>query len=133
MRAVWIYLIFWPVLMLLAIGNGFLREETYGQLLSELNSHQISTVIAMVLIGVSVFVLSRYIIPESAAQAVTIGIMWLAFTLCFEFLFGRYVVGHSWARLFQDYNLLAGRLWPLLLAWVTCLPYIAYKCYEPGT
>jgi cytochrome bd-type quinol oxidase subunit 2 len=82
---------------------------------------------------VAVFLLSKYSIPSSATQAVAIGFIWLAFTLGFEFLFGRYVVGHSWTRLFQDYNLLSGRVWPLLLAWVTCLPYITYKCYEPAT
>ena len=133
MRAVWIYLLFWPVLMLLAIGNGFFREATYGQSLSELHSHQLSTIVAMVLFGVSVFLLSKYFLPDSALQALAIGLIWLVFTLCFEFLFGRYIAGHSWARLFQDYNVLSGRVWVLLLAWVTCLPYIAYKCYEPVT
>ena len=74
----------------------------------------------------------QYFLPRSAAQAVAIGIIWLSFTLCFEFLFGRYIVGHSWGRLFQDYDLLSGRVWLLLLAWLTCLPYIAYKFHEPG-
>lgn len=133
MRVVWIYLLFWPVLMLLAIGNGFLREVTYGQSLSELHSHQLSTVMAMALFGGSVFLLSKYFLPDSAVQAVAIGLAWLVFTLCFEFLFGRYVAGHSWAQLLQDYNVLSGRVWVLLLAWVTCLPYIAYKYYEPTT
>ncbi|MCB1706549.1 MAG: hypothetical protein KDI17_16905 [Halioglobus sp.] len=124
---------FWLVLMLLAIGNGFLREVTYGQFLSELHSHQLSTVLAMALFGVSVFLLSKYSLPDSATQAVAIGLVWLASTLCFEFLFGRYVAGHSWGRLFQDYNVLSGRVWVLLLAWVTCLPYIAYKYFERTT
>lgn len=132
MRAVWIYLLFWPVLMFLAIGNGFLREATYGQSLSELHSHQVSTVVAMVIFGVAVLLLSKHSLPRSAAQAVAIGVIWLAFTLCFEFIFGRHIFGHSWARLFQDYNLFSGRIWPLLLAWVACLPYIAYKRYEPA-
>lgn len=133
MRAVWIYLLFWPVLMFLAIGNGLLREATYGQSLSELHSHQLSTVLAMVVFGLAVFLLSKSILPSSAAQAATIGMIWLAFTLCFEFLFSHYVAGLSLAQLFQDYDLLSGRVWPLLLIWVTCLPYIAYRCYEPAT
>jgi len=119
--------------MLLAIGNGFLREATYGQSLSELHSHQLSTVIAMLVMGLAVHQLSRYSVPVSATQAITVGVIWLALTLGFEFSFGRLVVGHSWTRLFQDYDLLSGRVWLLLLAWVTCLPYITYKCYKPYT
>jgi hypothetical protein len=48
-------------------------------------------------------------------------------TLAFEFLFGHFVAGHSWARLLQDYNLLAGRVWVLLLAWVALAPYLFYR------
>jgi len=133
MRAVWIYLLFWPVLVVLAIGNGFLREATYGQFMSGLQAHQLSTGIAMGIFSVAVLLLSRYCLPRSGAQAIEIGVLWLALTLCFEFLFGHFIVGHSWARLLQDYNLLSGRVWPLLLAWLTLLPYITYKCYEPAT
>ena len=127
MRAVWGYLLFWPVLMLLAIGNGLLREATYGQCLTDLHAHQLSTGIAMAAIGLSVLLLARHLAPNSPAQALVIGFSWLALTLCFEFLFGHYVVGHSWSRLLQDYDITSGRVWPLLLAWVTLLPCIAYK------
>jgi len=41
---------------------------------------------------------------------ITIGLVWLAMTVAFEFLFGDYVAGHSWDRLLHDYNLFAGRL-----------------------
>ena len=133
MRSVSIYLLFWIVLVLLAIGNGIIREATYGQHLSELRAHQLSTLIAAVVFGVSVWLLSIYRLPASATQALQIGGIWLALTLCFEFLFGHYVADYSWSRLFQDYNLLSGRLWPLLLAWLTILPYIAYKAHEPAT
>jgi hypothetical protein len=126
-RVVRIYILFWPVLMLLAIGNGILREATYGQALPELFAHQLSTAIAALLFGVAVLLLAKHAVPDSSKQAAATGVIWLAFTLCFEFLFGHYVAGHSWSALLQDYDLLAGRVWPLLLAWITCLPYLAYK------
>ena len=119
--------------MLLAIGNGIVREATYGRFLSDLHAHQVSTAIAIAIFGVSVILLAKHLILGSSLQALVVGIIWLALTICFEFLFGRYVAGHSWSQLFQDYVLSSGRVGPLLLAWVTFLPYIAYKSYEPAT
>jgi hypothetical protein len=62
--------------------------------------------------------------PRSTAQALGVGALWLGLTVAFEFLFGHYVAGHSWARLVQDYDLLSGRLWPLVLLWVAAAPYL---------
>lgn len=117
--------------MLLAIGNGIVREATYGPFLTELRAHQLSTVLAIVVFGLSVGLLSRWRTPESPKQAALIGVTWLTFTLGFEFLFGHYVAGHSWARLIRDYDLSAGRLWPVLLVWIAVLPYLVYRVREP--
>ena len=116
--------------MFLAIGNGILREATFAQSLTDLRAHQLSTIIAMLLFGLAVFVLSKYLVPISLKQAVLIGFIWLFFTLSFEFLFGRYFAGHSWGQLLQEYDLLAGHFWPLLLVWIVFLPIMAYKSRE---
>jgi len=47
-------------------------------------------------------------------------------TVAFEFLFGHYVMGHSWHRLLQDYDLHQGRVWVLVLAWTAFGPCILY-------
>ncbi len=127
MRAIPIYLIFWLVLMLLAIGNGILREATYGKHLSELHAHQLSTITAAVVFGIAVWLLAKHWSLESTRQAIVVGLSWLVLTLCFEFIFGHYIAGHSWSRLLQDYDLSSGRVWPLLLVWITLLPYLAYR------
>jgi hypothetical protein len=44
-----------------------------------------------------------------------VGLFWLVLTVTFEFLFGRYVAGASWEALLADYDVLRGRLWPLVL------------------
>jgi hypothetical protein len=51
----------------------------------------------------------------------------LCLTVAFEFLFGHYVANHPLSRLIQDYNLLSGRLWALVLLAVTAAPYVVYK------
>lgn len=127
------YLLFWPVLMVIAVLNGVLREASYSNSLSELHAHQVSTVTAAVAFGAAVALLGRVVIPASSTQAIWIGLTWLIFTLCFEFLFGRYVAGHTWSRLFQDYDLSSGRIWILLLAWITLLPYLVYRLYDTAT
>lgn len=33
----------------------------------------------------------------------------------FEFSFGHYIAKTAWKKLFHDYNLLKGRVWPLFL------------------
>ena len=125
-----VYVLFWLVLMLLAVGNGILREASYGLHLAELHAHQVSTLSAWALFGVAVWLLARKRVPASLKQSLQIGLVWLLFTLSFEFLFGHYVAGHSWGRLLQDYDILSGRLWLLLLVWVTVLPVLVYKVHE---
>jgi len=105
------HVLFRFVLMLIAIGNGVLRETTFGKRLPELAAHQISTLTGILFTGVVVWVFSRIWPLESEAQAWVVGISWLILTLIFEFIFGYYVAGHPWERLFRDYNLFAGRVW----------------------
>jgi hypothetical protein len=113
--------------MLLAVGNGILREATYGQILSELQAHQLSTLTGILAMTAAVWLLSLWKQPDSEQQALFIGIIWLFATVSFEFVFGHYVAGHSWQRLFQDYNLLSGRVWLLFLIWLVALPYAVFK------
>ncbi len=114
-------------MVFIAIANGVLRQAWYGKYLSELHAHQLSTLIGTVLFAVYIWVVIRFGKPSSAGQAIAIGLVWLALTVVFEFLFGHFVVGHPWARLLQDYNLFAGRVWSLLLVWVTVAPYVFYR------
>ena len=59
--------------------------------------------------------------------ALFIGIFWLVLTIIFEFLFGHFVIGHSWEKLFADYNIFKGRLWLLVLLNNVIAPIISSK------
>jgi hypothetical protein len=121
------YLLFWPVLAVIAIINGSLRQFTYGRHMAELAAHQLSTVTGIALTGAAVWALNRGWPIGSARAAWIIGACWLLMTIAFEFGFGHYVAGHSWSRLFADYNLAEGRVWSLFLAWIAVLPYLTWK------
>lgn len=121
------YLFFWLILAVVAIANGLLRQATYGRHLSELAAHQLSTLTGILLTGGVVWALNQFWPIRSAKEAWMIGVCWLLMTVAFEFGFGHYVAGHSWVRLFADYNLLEGRVWSLFLAWITVLPYVTWR------
>ncbi len=114
-------------MVILAILNGLIRENVYGPAMSELSAHQLSSLIAVIIFGLYIYTLTGLFAIKSAGQALLIGGIWLGMTIIFEFLFGHYVAGHSWSKLLHDYNLLAGRVWLLVLLWTTMAPYLFFR------
>ena len=121
------YILAWFPMILIAIANGFFREKILVRRLNELQAHQVSTVSMIILFGIYVWVLFKIWSPMSVYQAISIGLIWLFLTIIFEFLFGHYVAGHSWEKLLYDYNILQGRVWILVLIWISIAPYIIYQ------
>ena len=121
------YILAWLPLVMIAMINGALREGLYGQYLGELRAHQVSTVSGVFLFGIYIWLLVRYLRPDSSNQAIFIGIIWLGMTVAFEFIFMHYVAGRSWEVLLHDYNIFAGRVWVVVLIWVTVAPYVFYR------
>lgn len=124
---IWRYILAWLPMVAIAILNGILREQTYGKTLSESRAHQLSTITGIVLLGTYIWIVTSLLGFESFIQAVIVGCLWLGLTIAFEFLFGHFVAKHSWTDLLADYNLLAGRLWPLVLIWVAIAPVLFYR------
>lgn len=123
----WKYFLLWFPMLGIAIANGALREGRIREHVDELRAHQISTVLLLLLFAVYIWIVVRIWPPASPGQAFAVGLMWLGLTLAFEFLFGHYVSGFPWSRLLQDYNLFAGRLWPLVPLWVLIAPWVFYQ------
>lgn len=122
-----IYTAFWFGMVAIAILNGVIREKIYGRYLEELPAHQVSTFIGLFLFGAYIWILSKKFPIGSSTQALTIGGIWLVMTVIFEFVFGHFVMGQTWSRLFYDYNLLKGRMWSLVLVWTAIAPYLFYR------
>lgn len=121
------YVLAWFLLLVAAVTNGIIRQSFFLDKMEELHAHQLSTFTGILLFALIIWGLSRIWPLESATQAWTIGFIWLGMTLAFEFLFFHYVGGKPWDVLLHDYNILEGRVWPLILVWVTVAPYIFYR------
>jgi hypothetical protein len=121
------YLIVWFVLLLVAMVNGAVRDFTYGRRLSELLANQVSCITGILLFAIVIRQYVRFWPPQSAREAWGIGLFWMALTVAFEFLFFHYVAGHSWSELLANYDIVHGRLWPLILVWVAVAPYVFYR------
>lgn len=123
----WKYILAWFPMIIIAIANGLFREKVLTRHLNELQAHQMSTFTMIMLFGIYVWILFKLWIPTSTNQAILIGFLWLVLTVVFEFVFGHYVAEHSWEKLLNDYNVLQGRVWILVLIWITVSPYLIYK------
>ncbi len=114
-------------MLFLAIANGALRQATFGSHMSELHAHQLSTLIGSVLMGAFIWFVIRAWPPSSGAKAFLIGLAWLALTVAFELFMALVLMHRSWPDALADYNLLAGRVWVLFLAWIALAPWIFHR------
>ena len=121
------YTIAWIPMVFIAVINGTVRQFGYGRLLNELRAHQLSCLTGIVLFFLYTWGLSLFWPVESSNQALSIGLIWLALTVAFEFLFMHYGAKVPWDKLFYDYNVLAGRLWVLVLLSVFLLPFVVFR------
>jgi len=81
------YVLAWVLMLLIAIANGAFRQLTFAKAMPELRAHQLSTAIGSALIGLFIWTVVRLWPPGSGLQALSIGIVWLALTVAFEFVF----------------------------------------------
>ena len=121
------YSLAWVPMVVIAILNGAFRELVFAKTLSELRAHQLSCLTGILLFGAYTRLIGLKWPLQSKNQTVAVGLVWRILTDAFEFTFGRYVAHHSRERLFQDYNILDGRLWVLVLLAVALLPTIAFS------
>ena len=83
------YILTWFPMLLLAIGNGALRDLVYKKYTGELTAHQLSTISLLLLFALYIGFIIRKYPPVSSKQAILVGALWMLLTLIFEFGFGK--------------------------------------------
>ena len=120
--------LFWFFLVAIAIINGAIRVVFFLAPFGDLVAHQLSC-----FTGISFFLIAMYLffkntkLVYSPKELLIMGACWTAMTIVFEFGFGHYIMGNSWAKLLADYDFLQGRLWLLVLLAVLAGPSITYS------
>jgi hypothetical protein len=114
----------WFVLLIIASINGGIREAIIIPATGDTAGRAISTLMLSAAIFVLCWLTIRWIAPASTADALTVGGIWVAMTLAFEFLAGHYLFGHPWSRLLEDYNVARGRIWILVLIVTAFAPWV---------
>ena len=118
-------------MLVIAIGNGALREATFGKHMPELRAHQLSTFIGAVVMGVFIWFVIGLWPPASNGEAIAVGGVWLCLTLVFEFFMGLVLRKRSLSEVLADYDLRAGRVWLLFLGWLGVAPWLFYFLKKP--
>lgn len=117
----------WLLLAILAIILGSLRNAFLLPTVGDLTAHHIGTVVFLICQFLIIYFFVKRVFVREPGTLLMIGIFWVALTVAFEFLFGHYVIGHSWEKLLADYNIFKGRLWILVLLNNFAAPLISGK------
>ena len=126
-------LIWWLVLLAAMMVNGTLRVLVLQPRLGQDLARQVACLSGIgILLALTVpFVGAAGDVGARALFGV--GALWLALTVAFEFLFGRYVSAASWESLLADYDLRRGRLWSLVLLTVLFAPWLVSLVRRRGS
>lgn len=106
----------WIALCGIAIANGYIGQIYVVPHLGESGTQIYKTVAFLPAIAIAAGIYVLTVRGEFwAIDALAVGILWVALTSIFEFLFGRYVLGMSWETLLAAYQIWRGELWLLVL------------------
>jgi uncharacterized membrane protein (DUF485 family) len=122
--------LFWLLLLLLAVLFGAARDFLLSPLLGDALARALGTIALCAVM----FVLIRIYVARSnlhgTRRLLGLGLFWTVLTLAFEFGLGR-AQGIPWAEMLADYDILAGRLWPLVPLTLLLGPLLARHSLRP--
>jgi hypothetical protein len=109
-------LLVWLLLLVVVVLLGALRTALLEPRVGEPAAHVVGTLVVVGVFLTVIWFAAPWLSPGLQTGALLkVGILWVLLTVSFEFVFGHYVMGNPWSKLLADYNLLAGRLWVLVL------------------
>jgi hypothetical protein len=114
----------WAIIAVAMIANGIFRELVIRPRVGAFGAELVSVALGIALIVTLTSVLLRRLAGRSASQLIVASLTLVSLTVAFEFLFGHYVDGKSWAELVENYAFWRGHLWPIALLCVALMPFL---------
>jgi hypothetical protein len=115
----------WVLLVVVAVLNGVIREKLLAPRIGACRALPLSGVLLSVVIFLITLILIPIFQPSLPWHYWLVGGTWVSMTVAFEYLFGHYVMEHSWRELTETYNVRTGNLWSLVLLTTAISPYLA--------
>ena len=117
----------WLLIIVAEIIHGILRAVLLVPMVGEFRANQIGVFTGSAIILIIAYFTIQWIRAKRVSELLLVGLIWLALTVGFEILFGRFVMGLAWEELLAGYNLAIGGLMPLGLLVLFFSPMIALK------
>lgn len=113
----------WATMAVAMTVNGVARVKVLtprlGQTAGEIVSAATGIVLIQLIAGIALGS-----VAVSPKQRVAIALLWLAMTVAFEFVIGHNVDHKSFAVLIDNYNVLKGHPWPVVLSSLVAAPFL---------
>jgi hypothetical protein len=117
----------WLVIVVVESVHGTARTLWLEPVLGSFRARQLSVFTACILIAVIALLFITWLGASRKGMLLMVGALWVMLTLMFEFGVGRLVLGFSWERLTEDYDISRGGLIGLGLLFMFAAPYLAAR------
>jgi hypothetical protein len=117
--------IVWLVMIAVETIHGILRTLFLVPLVGDLPARQIGVPIGVLLVFLIAFLFVRWLGANTRLQLVAVGLLWVVLTVLFEIVLGRLVLGLSWDRISEDYDITRGGFMGLGLVIMAVSPLLA--------
>lgn len=120
-------LLVWLAIIVLETLHGIARVALLQPLVGDFRARQLTVFTGSLLTLTVAWFGVRWIRPVRASHALGIGAVWVGLTIGFELALGRLVMGLTWERIAEDYDLSRGGLLALGLLAMFLAPWFAAR------
>lgn len=117
----------WLLLLALAFGNALLRERLLAPWLGPTLALPLSGLLLALLVVGGALLVTPWLLGGDPRGCRHAGLVWLLLTVAFEFPFGHYVLGRSWAELAAQLDVAGGNLMLPVLVVTAVAPCLAAR------